>query len=231
MTAGNQAKIAITSGPPTSTVTVSPSSVTLQPGGAQTFTATVSGTSNQGVTWTATNGSITSNGLYTAPTVVGNYVVKATSVNNNTISGTASVSVATAPPSGSNLALNKPTTASTQFSAAYAASMATDNDPINTRWCAINGTQGQWLMVDLGAVYSLKGSLVKWESNGVWQYKIESSTDGTNWMVVVNQTANTVPAQTYNDNFVNQARYIRITATTNQPGHWASIYDFEVFGS
>jgi hypothetical protein len=231
MTAGNQARVAITSGPPTSTVTVSPASVTLQPGGAQTFTATVSGTSNQSVTWSATSGTITNAGLYTAPTLNGNYIVKATSVANNTISGTASVSVATTPPTGANLALNKPTTASTQFSPTYAASKATDGDPINTRWCAINGTNGQWLMVDLGALYSIKGSQVKWESNGVWQYKIEASTDGTQWTVVVDQTANISPAQTYNDNFVNQARYIRITATTNQPGHWASIYDFEVFGS
>jgi hexosaminidase len=230
MTAGNQAKVAITAGPPTSTVTVNPSSVTLPLGGTQAFTATVTGTSNQGVTWSATNGSITNAGFYTAPMLSGNYIVKATSVVNNAISGTATVSVATAPPSNTNLALNKLTTASTQFSPTYSPSKATDGD-LSTRWCARDGTNGQWLMVDLGAAYSLTETQVTWESGGVWQYKIETSLDGTQWTVVVDKTTNDKNGPTYNNKFQKQARYVRITSTTNQSGHWASIYDFEVFGA
>ena len=135
------------------------------------------------------------------------------------------------PPTGNNLALNKPTSASTVFSSAFTAAMATDADPINTRWCAINGTNGQWLLVDLGAIFNLNGTQVKWESNGVWQYKIEVSQDANQWTLVVDRTTNTAAAQIYNDFFSASARYVRITATTNQPGHFASIYDFEVFGN
>ena len=75
----------------------------------------------------------------------------------------------TTPSSFSNLALNKMTSASSQFSSNFSAMKATDNDPINTRWCASSGTFPQWLRVDLGNLYSIMGTLVKWESNGIWQ--------------------------------------------------------------
>ena len=232
MTAGNQAQVTVGGSPPPIAVSVSPASVTLLPAGTQAFTATVTGTSNTGVTWSATGGTITNSGFYTAPAAVGSYKVTATSVADNTKSGFATVTVATATPSGTNLALNKPTTASSSYNnTTFGPQMATDNDPINTRWCASGGTNGQWLRVDLGAVYNLTATQVKWESNGVWQYKIEVSLDGNTWTLAVDRTANTAPQQTYNDNTSVQGRYVRITSTTNQPGHWMSIYDFEVFGS
>src|SRR6185312_4507766 len=55
-------------------VTISPLTVTLQPGASQQFTATVTPSANSAVTWTIngkasdpTNGTLTSGGLYTAP--------------------------------------------------------------------------------------------------------------------------------------------------------------------
>jgi hypothetical protein len=45
------------------------SKATLYAGTTKQFTATISGTSNSGVTWSATVGIVTSNGLYTAPIV------------------------------------------------------------------------------------------------------------------------------------------------------------------
>jgi hypothetical protein len=74
-------------------VSISPASVSLQAGGTQQFTATVSGTSNTGVTWQATAGSISTAGLYTAPTTGGSYTVTAISVANPSKSAAATVSV------------------------------------------------------------------------------------------------------------------------------------------
>jgi Putative Ig domain len=76
-------------------VSVSPASVTLVSNQKQQFTATVSGTSNTGVKWSATAGSIDANGLYTAPTVSSqtNVVVKATSVADSSKSSNAAVTV------------------------------------------------------------------------------------------------------------------------------------------
>jgi hypothetical protein len=84
--------------PPGSGVTVIPSSVNLQAGQAQQFSATVSGTTNQSVTWSLnpTTGTINSSGLYTAPSpITANQTVTitATSVADPTKSGSAIVTL------------------------------------------------------------------------------------------------------------------------------------------
>lgn len=74
-------------------VTVSPGSATLLPGATQQFTATVSGTASTDVEWSATGGSITQDGLFTAPFVAGTYTVEAVSVLDAEVKGTATVTV------------------------------------------------------------------------------------------------------------------------------------------
>jgi hypothetical protein len=77
------------------TVSVSPTIATLVSNQTQQFTATVSGTSNTGVTWTATAGSVSASGLYTAPTVNSqtNAVITATSIADTSKSAGAVVTV------------------------------------------------------------------------------------------------------------------------------------------
>ena len=76
-------------------ISVSPASATLVSNQKQQFTATVSGTSNTAVIWSATAGSVDAGGLYTAPTVTSqtNVVVKATSKADPSKSASAAVSV------------------------------------------------------------------------------------------------------------------------------------------
>jgi len=83
---------------PTVSVSISPTSATVASGDTQPFTATVTGTTNTGVTWSATKGTIASSGLYTAPTVTSNTTatVTATSVADATESASAAVTI-TAP--------------------------------------------------------------------------------------------------------------------------------------
>jgi len=90
------AAVTITPPPPPVTVTVSPSNANVQVSTTQQFTATVSNSSNQSVTWSVTGGgTISSSGLYTAPTTVpsGAVTVQATSVASPTAMGSASVTV------------------------------------------------------------------------------------------------------------------------------------------
>ena len=96
------ASATITFAAPAIAVTVSPSSVTLGSGQAQAFSANVSGTTNSGVTWlvngvpggNATLGTITSSGLYTAPTTVPGSTVSVSAVStvDTSKSGTAAIS-------------------------------------------------------------------------------------------------------------------------------------------
>jgi len=76
-------------------VSISPTSVSILTSGTQQFTATATGTTNTAVTWSATGGSVSSSGLYTAPTAAGSYTVKATSVADTTKSASATVTVGT----------------------------------------------------------------------------------------------------------------------------------------
>ncbi|HEY1339874.1 MAG TPA: Ig-like domain-containing protein, partial [Bryobacteraceae bacterium] len=78
-------------------VSVSPASVGLQPGGTRQFTATVTGSSNQSVNWTATGGTITASGLYTAGQSAGSFSVTAKSVADPSQSATATIAIASAP--------------------------------------------------------------------------------------------------------------------------------------
>ena len=77
------------------TIGVSPASVTLSSNQTQQFTANVTGTSNTAVAWSATGGTVDSNGLYTAPTVTTqtNLVVTATSSADPSASASAAVTV------------------------------------------------------------------------------------------------------------------------------------------
>ena len=78
---------------PVIAVSISPKSATLAEGAKQTFTATVTGTTNTSVTWSATGGTISSKGSYTAPATAGTYTVTATSKANTTVSASATVTV------------------------------------------------------------------------------------------------------------------------------------------
>jgi len=77
---------------PAATVTISPTSVSIQPGGTVQFSATVSGTSNNSIVWTATGGSMLSNGFYTAGQTTGTFKVTAT-ISGGTIAASATVTI------------------------------------------------------------------------------------------------------------------------------------------
>jgi hypothetical protein len=78
-------------------IAISPAAAVLSIGSGVTFTATINGGSSQGVTWTvqegAAGGTISSSGAYAAPNTPGTFHVVATSIADQTISGTATVVV------------------------------------------------------------------------------------------------------------------------------------------
>jgi hypothetical protein len=82
-------------------VQVTPLAVTLQPAATQQFTASVTGSSNTAVTWSiqegAGGGTVSTTGLYTAPSASGTYHVVAASAADNTKRGVATVIVLGSP--------------------------------------------------------------------------------------------------------------------------------------
>ena len=93
---------ASSSGNPSVSVSVSPATLSLPAGGAQQFTATVSGSSNTAVTWAMNPifGTLSASGLYTAPSGATSQeivTITATSAADSTKSASATVTVAPTP--------------------------------------------------------------------------------------------------------------------------------------
>jgi hypothetical protein len=78
-------------------VGLEPATATLFTGGTQRFTSTVTGSSEMAVSWTATGGDITPEGVYTAPGAAGTYTVRATSVADASRYAESSVTVRALP--------------------------------------------------------------------------------------------------------------------------------------
>jgi hypothetical protein len=94
--------------PPTVSVAVSPKTAPLVEGASQQFSASVTGTSNTAVTWTATGGTISTAGLYVAGIAAGSFTVTATSAADATKYGQGSVTISSpAPPTGTASSITK----------------------------------------------------------------------------------------------------------------------------
>ena len=138
----------VSAGPPTVSVAVTPSSASLQVSQTLQFAATVSNSSNANVTWSvngvlggdATNGTISTSGLFTAPAAVppSPVTVTATSVADASKSGQASVTVTGPALTISPSATSVPTSQSVQFSVIQASG---SKKPVIYTW-SVNGIQG-----------------------------------------------------------------------------------------
>ena len=141
------AGVTLTAAPPVLTsITVAPPSVSLAPAATQQFTATGhftgGGTGSVAVTWTATGGTISPTGLYTADAVVGSYQVTATQTGGS-IAGTATVTITLAPPTLTSISVAPASvtlipSATQQFTAtAHYSDNSTGTIPVD--WTATGG--------------------------------------------------------------------------------------------
>ena len=129
-----------------------------------------------------------------------------------------------------NIAIGKPITSSSEQTGNYAVN-AVDNDE-STKWSANGSSLPQWLKVDLGQIYSIKGFKMLWEKqNDVYKYNIEVSKDGLLWKKVVDRSTNTAPNGAEETVLADcRGRYVRINivgSITNND--WAALYEFKVF--
>jgi hypothetical protein len=124
----------------TITVTVTPAAATVTSSGTAQFTALVTNTSNVGVTWSAWPGSISSSGLYQAPSVTTKTTatVTATSTADSTKSGKAVVTIspALAPP----LTVTTTSLSGATSGTAYSATLKAAGGTTPYTWSLASGT-------------------------------------------------------------------------------------------
>ncbi len=164
--------------PPPVAVTVSPGAVALAAGGSQTFTCSVTGSSDTSCTWSvqegAAGGTVTSAGLYKAPGTAGSYHVVAKSHVDPTKSAmaTATVSGAPPPPPGAVAISVTPESASADAcrTATFSASVTgTSNTAVS--WSVREGSAGG--SVTTGGVYTAPAT------GGIYHVVATSAADTT----------------------------------------------------
>jgi hypothetical protein len=129
-----------------------------------------------------------------------------------------------------NLSLNKPVTSISQ-QVGKEAPKGNDGS-MTTSFCPSSGAFPAWWRVDLGAVHPLAKTDISFEKpSSYYKYKIEVSSDDTNWTTVIDQTANTTRnGVTLTDTFSAQARYVRITIIGISTSDWGCFWEFTVWG-
>ena len=129
------------------------------------------------------------------------------------------------------IAAGKPATCSSEHAGSHPARHANDGDP-NTRWCADDDRGRNWWQVDLTRPFDVERIRILWQFNDrVYQFKIDGSTDGKQWTLLVDETENgEVARQTEHATSARGIRYVRITVTGLKGRQWASFHEFQVFG-
>ena len=149
-------------------VTVAPQSACIEPSQTEQFTATVSNTSNTAVNWfvdgtqngTSTGGTISTGGLYTAPSATGTHTVKAVSQANTNDSGSTTIMVTTS----SSFAIypfsaSLPTGGQQTFQAQICG--APDTDSVSFAVDGITGGNATVGTITQGGVYTAPGTAGK----------------------------------------------------------------------
>ncbi|MDH2425292.1 ThuA domain-containing protein [Sphaerisporangium sp. TRM90804] len=128
----------------------------------------------------------------------------------------------------SNIALNKPATASSVESGAFPASAAVDSSA-TTRWSSAF-SDPQWIQVDLGATYTINRVRLVWEAAYGSAYQIQTSPNGSTWTTARSVTGGN-GGEDDNTGLNASTRYVRIYGTTRGTPWGYSLFTFEVYGS
>ncbi|MEU4398233.1 RICIN domain-containing protein [Micromonospora orduensis] len=130
---------------------------------------------------------------------------------------------------GTDLALNRPTTASSvEPGTTFTANLATDGNA-NTRWSS-GYSDIQWLQVDLGTSRTITEVKLSWEAAYAKAFQIQTSTNGTSWSTIYSTTAGTGGVQDLTG-LTGSGRYLRIYTTARGTGYGYSLRSLQAYGS
>jgi Domain of unknown function (DUF1929)/F5/8 type C domain/Glyoxal oxidase N-terminus len=146
----------------------------------------------------------------------------------------ASVIVAVAPSfllaqAPTNIALNKPATASSSYDNTFLPANAVDGN-LNTRW-ASQFSDPQWIYVDLGNTYNINEVKLTWSTNTyATAFQVQVSSDASNWTNIYSTTTGTGGVTDLTGLSVS-ARYVRMFGTQRVSPWDYSLEEFGVYGT
>ncbi|NUR31907.1 MAG: hypothetical protein HOV83_39710 [Catenulispora sp.] len=128
-----------------------------------------------------------------------------------------------------DLAVNRPTTASSvQSGGNYAAANATDGD-VSTRWSSAF-SDPQWVQVDLGSTHTVNEVVLSWEAAYGKAFQIQVSGDGVSWSTISSTTTGSGGTQDLTG-LNGSGRYVRMYGTVRGTGYGYSLWSLQVYGS
>ena len=120
------------------------------------------------------------------------------------------------------------TASSEQHAVNTSAFKACDWTP-TSRWASGEGDR-QWISVDLGSSYTIDKVVLRWDVAFAKSYKIQASSDGTNWKDVYSTSKGNGGVDDISISETT-SRYWRMYGTEQGSGHGYSLWDFEIWTS
>jgi hypothetical protein len=132
-------------------------------------------------------------------------------------------------PMRENLALQKPTVASSEESIVLKAENVNDGDP-NTRWSS-QFADNQWIIIDLEASYDVQQVVLNWETAYGKSYDLDVSVDGFNWETVFEERSGDGGIDVINLGVPAPARFVRMLGLLRGTSFGFSLWEFEIYES
>jgi F5/8 type C domain-containing protein/glycosyl hydrolase family 64 (putative beta-1,3-glucanase) len=126
-----------------------------------------------------------------------------------------------------NVALNRPATASSLENASFPASAAFDGNT-GTRWSS-QFSDPQWIQVDLGSTRAICGIQLRWETAFGKAYQIQTSPDAASWTTIFSTSSG--PGGVENLTVTGSGRFVRMLGTTRGTQWGYSLWELAVFTS
>ena len=126
-----------------------------------------------------------------------------------------------------NLALGAAATASSNESDARSAPCVCDGD-MSTRWASQEGSDNEWIQLDLGESKPLQEIVLKWEDAYASQYKLELSADGEAWNEVYSTSSGAGGTESITLESQN-TRYIKLTGVQRATPWGYSLWELEAY--
>ncbi len=124
-----------------------------------------------------------------------------------------------------NIALNKPTTSSSNEAPGTTPNLAVDGN-LSSRWSS-GFSDPQWIRIDLGATYAICRVVLRWEAAYGRAYQIQVSNNGTSWTTIYSTTTGNGGVDDLNVS--SSGRYIRMYGTARATPYGYSLWELEVY--
>ncbi|GAA3410766.1 discoidin domain-containing protein [Streptosporangium vulgare] len=127
------------------------------------------------------------------------------------------------------LSQGRPAASSSKEGSSYSSGKAVDGDLTSTRWASLEGSDPQWIRVDLGAVLPISRVKLFWEDAYGEAYQIQVSADAATW-TTIHSTTGGDGGEDDLTGLSGSGRYVRMYGTARGTEYGYSLYEFQVFG-